>query len=362
MKINLSALFVLIAICTSPAAAQNQSDPNNNIVWQDCRLLTIEGKGWADTESPFDRLPAKAKGTVRPVVWDLSHNSAGLLVRFSTNAKSIQVRWTLLKEQLALPHMPATGVSGIDIYAKTQNNQWRFVGNGKPSALSNQASFKLPPAAEYTLYFPLYNGTTSLEIGIPKDKNISKSIDSNTPRQQVVFYGTSITQGGCASRPGMASTAIIGRTLDVSIINLGFSGNAQMEPEIADLLAELNPSVYVLDCLANMTPEMVSERVEPFVKRLRLAHPKTPILLAEDANVYNITPTAKGIVLRSVYKKLKHQGIANLYFLESRNMLGTDSEGTVDGTHPNDLGMMRQAAAFSKSLSQILKPKPLFFF
>jgi lysophospholipase L1-like esterase len=205
------------------------------------------------------------------------------------------------------------------------------------------------------LYLPLYNGIKTITIGVHEDNTLSKPIESFHRRDKlVVFYGTSITQGGCASRPGMACTAIVQRQLDVPVINLGFSGNGRMEPEMADLLAELDPAVYVLDCIWNMRPEMVEERVEPFVKRLRQAHPKTPILLAEDSSVSDTTPTRKGAILRTIYDRLKSQGIMNLHFLSNEDMLGGDGEGTVDGVHPNDLGMMRQANAFSKSLAAIL--------
>jgi hypothetical protein len=157
----------------------------------------------------------------------------------------------------------------------------------------------------------------------------------------------------------MAYTAIVQRQLDVPVINLGFSGNGRMEPEMADLLAELDPAVYVPDCIWNMKPEMVGERVEPFVRRLRLTHPATPILLAEDCSVSDTTPTTKGVILRRVYEKLQSQGMTGLHFLSNQDMLGGDSDGTVDGVHPNDLGMMRQAVVFRQALAAILGLEPV---
>lgn len=314
----------------------------------------MDGKGWTDTESYYDRLPLKAKGVVRKPVWNLSQNSAGMLVRFVTGSDTLFVRWDLTEtENLAMPHMPATGVSGVDLYARDNTGKLKFCANGRPKAGSNEATFELPVSEEYVLYLPLYNGIKLLQIGVPKDKTISK-LPPSSPSQNIVFYGTSITQGGCASRPGMAATAIVGRELNAPIINLGYSGNGLMEPEMADLLSELDPAVYVLDCLWNMSLEMVSERLEPFVNKLRESRPDTPILLVEDSSVNNV-PTPKGDILRQIYAKLKDQGVKDLYLLPNTGMLGEDWDGTVDGCHPNDLGMARQAAVFVRCLGPILK-------
>ena len=124
---------------------------------------------------------------------------------------------------------------------------------------------------------------------------------------------------------------------------------------MADLLVELDASVYVLDSLWNMGSGTVTERIESCVRKLRKAHPDTPILLPEDSNVWNVTPTEKGRLLRAVHKKLTKEGVRRVYFLSNEKMLGTDREGTVDGCHPNDLGMMRHAAAFAKALAPLLR-------
>ena len=333
------------------------ADPDGKIVWYDCQRLGVEGKGWTNTASYYDRLPANASSNVPASVWSLGHDSAGICVHFTTDSTSIQVRWTLLKNSLAMPHMPATGVSGVDLYGRNDAGKWRFLGNGRPTNLSNNVAFNLVAGRENILYLPLYNGVKSVAIGLPKSKTISISKQTyRKPLKPVVFYGTSITQGGCASRPGLAATAIVGRELDLPVINLGFSGSGKMEPEMANLLAELDPSIYVLDCLWNMSPSMVTERVDPFVRTLRKAHPTTPILLVEDSSFKNITPTIKGRILRNVCDKLAKDGIKSLYLLSNAEMLGNDFEGTVDGCHPNDLGMMRQAAIFIKSLSPLLPP------
>jgi len=327
-------------------------------IWLDCAglvadgKLTLEGRGW--TDSLYDRLPAKAEGAVTPEVWKLSHDSAGLCFRFETDAETLQVRWTLTKSALALPHMPVTGVSSVDLYVKAPDGRWLFqprkFGEG---VIGTSSTFVLPAGRKScVLYLPLYNGVKSIELGVPEGKSFSKI--SETRSKPVVVYGTSITQGACASRPGLAWTSIAGRNLDVPIINLGFSGSGKMEIEMADLLGELDPSVCVLDCLWNMSPDQVSERVAPFVKRLRSFWPEVPILLVEDCSFQNISPTRKGKLLRSIHAKLQAEGIGNLHFLSNEGMLGEDGEGTVDGTHPNDLGMMREAETVEKALRGIL--------
>jgi len=228
-------------------------------------------------------------------------------------------------------------------------------GNGRPLAVSNTAAFTLTSAEQYLLYLPLYNGTRSIEVGIPKNCTISKpDLSAQQRPKPIVFYGTSIVQGACASRPGKASVAIAGRQLCAETINRGLNGSGRMEPEIADLLAELDPSVFVLDSLWNMSPEQIAEPAAPFVAKLRAKRPTTPILLVEDSSFQNESPTPKGIVLRGIFDKLTAAGDKNLCYLSGKDMLGDDYEGTVDGCHPNDLGMMRQAAAYTKAIVKLL--------
>ncbi len=345
------------ALGANPDPKTAKEDPDGKTLWYDCKNMKIEGKGWSDTEACYDRLPLKSKSVAPKMVWDLSKDSTGMCIRFTTDAKSINVRWSpTLKNgdvPYALPHMAATAVSGVDLYAKSKNEKWQFKGNGRPTASVSKAYFNTTPGQEHLLYLPLYNGVSLLEIGIPKDRTISQP-DAAALKKAIVFYGTSVTQGACASRPGMSSTAITGRKLDAPVINLGFSGSGKMEIEMAALLSELDPSIYVIDCLGNMTPEMLTERVEPFVKTLRTKHQDTPIVLVEDASLYNVTPTVKGKILRSIYEKLVAQGMGNLYFLPNNNMLGDDGEATVDGAHLNDLGMMRLAEVFASFLAPIL--------
>ena len=322
-----------------------------NWVWYDGQRLKVEGRGWTNTAGPYHRLPA---GATVPGS-GISHHTAGVAIYFITDASEVQVRWTVSDggDLLGYNHMPTTGVSGVDLYERNEAGTWGFVGNagvGGWTQQSNCKTFTVKAGRENVLYLPLYNGVKAIEIGVPKDKTVLLPRQTHvTSSKPIVFYGTSITQGACADRPGMSATAIVGRELDVPVINLGFSGCGNMDPGMADLLAELDPSVYVIDCLWNMDPGLVAARTEPLVRKLREQHPNTPILLVEDSN-FNDLPTEKGRILRDICEQLRKQGDGNLHFLSNKGMLGKDGEGTVEGTHLNSLGMMRQATVFVKTL------------
>lgn len=340
-----------------PLSGRAAGDGTN--VWYDGQQLPLEGKAFSDTESHYDRLPARAKDQVPAAVWGLSHHSAGMAFRLVTDASQLKVRWAVRGASLAMPHMPATGVSGVDVYQRFAGG-WRFVKNGKPSGLTNEVSVAVAPGAECLVYLPLYNGTARVAFGLPKDRRLEAApARPSGVSKPVVFYGTSITQGACASRPGLAFTAVAGRLADAPVVNLGFSGSGKMEPALCDLLAEIDASAYVLDCLWNMSDDLVKERAEPFIRALRQKRPDTPILLAEDGNVFNQAPTSKARMLRGIFDKLKAEDAAawaRLHYLEAKEMLGHDTEGTVDGCHPNDLGMMRQGEVFAAAIKKLLAP------
>ena len=354
-----------ITVGLSPALfAQKLLISEDEIDWYDVKEIGLEGKGWTDTKRYFDRFPSKAEKMVREAVWNLSRHSAGMCMRFVSDSPNIYVRYSLYLDKLAMSHMPATGVSGLDLYGNDDQGIDRWVAVVRPDKKEIEtylAKDLAPGSRRYTLYLPLYNGVDSLEVGVPK----GESFKALTPRKEkpILFYGTSIMQGACASRPGMAFPSILGRRLRRPTINLGFSGNGRMEAEVATLLAEQNPCAYVIDCLPNMNETTVSERTVPLVKKLRVAHDKTPILLVEDRSFTN-TPFFPQIkshhqksraALKKAYGELIDAGITNLYYLDGDYLLGKDGEGATDGSHPSDLGMIRYADAYEPVLRSILK-------
>jgi lysophospholipase L1-like esterase len=365
----LAAALLATLTTRGPAASAAESpkiDPKveDGVAWYDVSLWGVEGKGWQDTKRFYDRLPAGAEGVVPAPVWNLSRHSAGMAVRFETDATAVWARYKLLSSSLALPHMPATGVSGLDLYAQDDRGNWGWLAVARPTETDVKVQLAdgiLPGRRAYTIYLPLYNGVESLEIGVPPQA----AFQPIPPRSDkpIVYYGTSIAHGACASRPGMAFTAILGRRLDRPVINLGFSGNGRMDPEVGALLAQLDAAVYVIDCLPNMEAEAVAQRTEPLVRQLRQARPHTPILLVED-RTYTNTPflpsrrarhNASRAALKEAYQRLTADGVAGLHYLEGEHLLGDDGEAATDGSHPSDLGMMRMTDALLPALRPLLQ-------
>ena len=357
-------LVLMVLFCmTNPTPAVGTATllSEDDLRWVDGDALDVEGRAFEDRSSPWDRLPAKAESIVRPPVWGNSRQSAGIAIRFISDSPTIGARWHLTSDRLAMPHMPATGVSGVDLYVRMEGPSgpiWRWVANGRPSAVENERILvsDLPAVSrDWLLYLPLYNGVESIEIGISQNASIAPAMSRDRP---IVFYGTSITHGACASRPGMAHVAILGRRLDVPVVNLGFSGSGTLDPEMADLMAEIDASVYVLDCLPNLDGKRVAARAAPFVRRLRSLRPGIPIVLVED-RTYADAMFDRGkatrnrenrAALRTAHAALVDEGLDHIFYLDGDELLGSDGEGTVDSSHPNDLGFVRQADAFEPVL------------
>lgn len=364
----LFAWFLISPLSTASLMADDlKSTEKDGVRWYDVRQLGVEGQGWKDTLAPYDRLPSRAKGVVRDEVWNLSRDSSGLCVRFTTSATTIHARWNLGKSELARPHMSATGVSGVDLYAKDPAGTWRWVACGKPAGKTTEIPLATGLAAghrEYLLYLPLYNIVESLEVGVPSNESIADAPDYPADlAKPIVFYGTSITHGASASRPGMVHTALLGRWFGRPVINLGFSGNGKMEPEVGRFLAELKPAVFVIDCCPNLFGQETAEWTGPLVAQLRAAHPTVPILLVEDRRYTDswIQPQhaerndGNHAALKKAFNDLIAAGDKNLFYLSGDQLLGDDNEGAVDSSHPTDLGFYRQAKEFEKVLRPLLK-------
>lgn len=336
-------------------------------------VYALEGQGWKEgLRSYYDRLPARAEKDVRKPVWSLSTNSAGLSLRFRTNAEEVVIRYTTQKGHgLALPHMPATGVSGVDMYAKSIDGKWMWCA-GK-YAFNDTIVYRFNHLnkndqhvkdVEYTLYLPLYNTVEWLTVSVPEESSFKPlPVRKEAP---VVVYGTSIAQGACASRPGMAWTSILGRRLESPVINLAFSGNGRLETPLLDLITEIDARIYVLDCLPNLTGAEyagaeLEKRITGAVTILQRKRPGIPILLTEHDGYSDDQTSAVrkeayehvNVTLRQVFDSLQKAGVKNIFLL-TKKAIGQDIDCMVDGTHPNDMGMMNYANAYTKMIRDIL--------
>lgn len=370
--LGLAVTLGVVAVgATSQAADALPVTVRDGVRFADALSLGLEGQGWpaAALAAPFDRLPAKAQDKVRQDVWTLSRHAAGLCVRFVADTPAIHARWSLTSPQLAMKHMPATGVSGLDLYARDDAGLWRWVACAPPNAEGTEqggvvADGLAPGKREWLLYLPLYNGIASLEIGVPEGATLERAAPALRGRDKpIVFYGTSITHGACASRPGACHTAILHRRYGRPVVNLGFSGNGRMEPEVGELIAEIDAAAYVIDCCPNLDGATTAARTRPLVELLRKARPETPILLVEDRRYTDswIRPGKKShndanhAALEGAFDELIAEGVTGLHYLGGDALLGEDGEGTVDSSHPTDAGFVDHARAFARSLDPLFR-------
>lgn len=341
----------------------------NGVKWMDGKLLPIEGRMFDDVDHYYDRLPSGVTTNVNGGVRAMKHHTTGLQFRFVTDSKKLTFKWVPYFNDLEMDHMPSTGVSGIDVYRYDEKaNRWIYVKTGRIRDVKG-ATLQIPwkPGSACLVNLPLYNGIKSFRLGIEEKADIKPLPPRKSGVQKpVVFYGTSITHGGCASRPGLSFVNILGRDLDVPVVNLGFSGSGMMEYEMSEHLLRIDASCYVLDCLWNMGSKtleskrkrgLVEENYEPFIRNLRAKRPGVPIIMAEACDVFGGEPNVKDIYTKNLYDKLIAEGWKDLYYLPKKDMYFSDGEGTVDGCHPNDWGMMALAKSFGKAVKDALKLK-----
>lgn len=365
MTMRCGVLF-LLSIFSLPLVAQN----GGGFIWMDptgAGFQVVEGHAQTHgLERPFDRIPKEMEKEVRDVVWRKSREATGLLIRFRTDAPEIQVRYNVDGVH-AFEHMPATGVSGLDLYAVDGYGGWNWTGG--EYRFGDTIHYRYPnldaTSRVYQLYLPLYNNVEGLSIGVPS--GVSFEFLPARTQKRVVVYGTSIAQGGCASRPGMAWTAQLGRMLDIPLVNLGFSSNGMLEKPLLELMARNPAEVFILDCLPNLitlaNPE-IRHRLRYAVSFLQEKRPDVPIVMAEHADA-GIGLLDTGLqkrfeevnaLMREVFAELEAAGRKGIYLL-SAAAVGLDNECTVDGQHPNDIGMQRYANAYASLIRKVMMEK-----
>ncbi len=348
-----------------------------DVKWQnpiDSDVIEIKGFPWLKKDGVYRRLPVDAKEKLRPPVNSLADCTAGGQIQFITDSKRLYIA-VKLQGKANMYHMPATGQCGFDCYVGDESKiryyktcRFDLKEDGYCSELFNYVSCK---SRTIVLNFPLYIGVEHVLIGVDDTATINKP-DFFVNDKKIVIYGTSITQGGCASRPGMAYSNILSRMFHMECVNLGFSGNGQGDSAVAKLMSEIeNVSCYVLDHITNCSTQLFMETLPGFVKILKERNPDVPVCIMSNLlmpadyflNDIDLKNNDRHIDRQKVkdfiidfITDLEREGYTGLYFIESEKLLGEDfEEGTVDGTHPNDFGFYNIAKGLYPLLKSILK-------
>jgi lysophospholipase L1-like esterase len=330
--------------------------------------LEVDGLPWyAENHGDLVRLPLRLEETFRRPVWDLAKSPSGARIRFRTDSATLSLRLEYPSPP-DMANMHAFGQTGVDVYADGVYLSTAVADkSAAPGKVYERPSFNFKdrPRAEreITVYLSLYMPVKVLAIGVDKDAKISRAKPFALARP-VVFYGTSITQGGCASRSGMSYQAILGRALNLDFVNLGFSGSGIGEPEMARTVAEIDAACYVLDFAQNnRTLESLEQAYGPFLDTLRAKHPDTPILAITP--IYGTNEATRDPSQTNIQKMREHirqavsqriaAGDRRLQIVEGTDLLGpAQGDGLVDGTHPNDLGFQWMAEGLAARLRKVL--------
>ena len=369
---------IIIALATAMSAALTlsaQTQAEQPWRYVDAQELRVINKGWDNTLRPYTRIPANLKDSVRPDLWERAQCSTGIGVRFATNSSRIGVRYELLWDTHMI-HMADTGLKGTDLYVFEGDSVWRHANTNRPYTKDKESklvestymsNLDTTRMTEYMVYFPLYDGVNKLEIKIDSTAVISAGRPDLIPAdRRIVAYGTSILQGGCASRTGMCATNIISRELNTEVVNIGISGEGKMDNCMARAMAEIpDVDVFLLDPVPNCTEMMCDTLTYDFVNILRQARPEVPIVMVEgpiypyaryDSHFGNYLPR-KNAAFRRNYERLIAENPENLYYVDAYELDGPEDDGTVDGIHLTDLGFRHYADKLIPVLREVLEKK-----
>ena len=308
----------------------------------------------------FLRIPAQVAETVNDGVLRLNGNAAGGRVRFRTDSPHIAI-YAKMSEIGKMSHFALTGSAGFDLYLDHVGYLDTFkppidITDGFEAVVYRTTS----GMQDFTINFPLYSQVNELYIGLSQDARI-EAPKPYAIEKPIVYYGSSITQGGCASRPGNSYESIISRRFHWDYINLGFSGNARGEQEIADYISGLEMSVFVCDYDHNApSVEHLEKTHQRLYQTVRQAKPNLPIILMSRPAFYLTEEEQQRFaIIQRTYAQAKAAGDDNVYLLNGPQLMAlAGNEGTVDNCHPNDLGFVSMAKALGDLLETILPQIP----
>lgn len=310
-------------------------------------------------DGKFRRMPQAVAEKVSAGVLYLHANTAGGRVRFKTDSPYVAISAKMFVDGIS-DHFAFTGSAGFDMYEKTEEGEV-YIKTFRPPVEMREGYESLVETGEkkmreITINMPLYSEVHNLYIGL--DENAK--VEAPSPyinEKPVVYYGSSITQGGCASRPGNSYQAMISRRLNLDYINLGFSGNAKGEDEMIDYLKNLDMSMFVCDYDYNApSSEHLENTHEKLFKAVRSLHPSIPVIFMTRPK---FIPTEDDMVRRGIIKKTYDNAVKagdkNVYYLDGNDLMAlSQNNGTVDGCHPNDLGFFSMAKAVGDVMEKIL--------
>lgn len=310
-------------------------------------------------DGKFRRMPEAVAKEVSWGVLGLSSHTAGGRLRFKTDSEYIIIKATL-GDVGKMPHFALTGSAGFDLYEKCEGAD-QYYRTFVPAFdiehnLDGMADFGSNKMREFTINFPLYSEVTELYIGLQNTATIEKPTPY-TNEKPVVYYGSSITQGGCASRAGSSYEGFISRRLNLDYINLGFSGSAKGEDVMADYVAGLDMSAFVYDYDYNApNAEHLKATHEKMFKKVRNAHPNIPIIMMSVPKyTLNADLEQRLAVIKETYNNAVNSGDKNVYLLTGPELMEpVKDEGLVDGCHPTDLGFSSMAKVLGDLLEKIL--------
>lgn len=333
-----------------------------DIVFYDCRDSRFEIHGViapADDNDIFRRMPQSIADSTNDGVKGLNTHTAGGRIRIKTDSPYIAIKFeTVNADRMA--HMPCSGSMSFDMYEKIEGKETyikSFITENRE--FEGVYDFTDAKMRELTLNMPLYGGLKSVFIGLSNKAKCEKCTPYtyDTP---VVYYGSSITQGGCASRPGNSYQAMISRRFDCDYLNLGFSGSARGETVIAEYIATLDMSIFVYDYDHNApNTEHLAATHKPMFDIIRKANPELPVVMvSRPNNCGGIEDTNRRFeIIKATYDAAVAAGDKNVYLVDGRHIMDgiADSDGTVDGCHPNDLGFYCMAQRIGEVLEEIFK-------
>ena len=307
----------------------------------------LEGFPWYETDKKLYRLPLDVMSKLEGNVVTLAKSSAGGCIRFKSNTNKIALKVKYERRRHS-PGMPQVSDAGFDIYVK-QGDEWVFINMFRPEITDEELNmtrelFSDGEMKEYAIYLPLYSCPEEINIGFETDSTVSADVAPRKIEKPILFYGSSVTNGGCVARAANTYSATVGRKLDAPIVNMGYSGSCGGETEIAEAIAKLDLAMFVSEFDHNMRePEQIYTKLGNFVGIIREKNPTLPIILMTRPFFVEYRrehTAAMAQSIKKLYEDLTSKGDTNLYFLCGMDIFDMDDryDYCIDGVHPTELG------------------------